>query len=58
MRGLFELSYEKYLADGGALADHTDFDLERERVFPCSGEDYVLCYARRDGVRARLATAR
>jgi pimeloyl-ACP methyl ester carboxylesterase len=54
MRGLFELSYEKYLADGGALADHSDFDLERRRVFPCSGEDYVLRYARRDGVRATL----
>lgn len=55
MRGLFELSYEKYQEAGGALADHTDFDLECERVFACSGEDYVLRYSRRDGVRATLA---
>jgi pimeloyl-ACP methyl ester carboxylesterase len=56
MRGLFDLSYEKYLAAGGALADHTDFDLEREIVFPCTGEDYVLRYSRRDGVTAALSS--
>jgi pimeloyl-ACP methyl ester carboxylesterase len=54
MRGLFDLSYEKYIVAGGACADHCDFDLEHEVVFPCSGEDYVLRYSRRDGVSASL----
>ena len=58
LRGLFDLSYEKYLADGGALADHTDFDLALEHVFPCSGADYRLRYSPSAGVAATIhATA-
>jgi len=57
MRGLFELSYEKYLRDGGALAEATDFDLEHALVFRCSGEDYELRFSREAGVRAALAAA-
>ena len=54
MRGVFDLSYEKYLAAGGPRADHCDFDLEREIVFPCSGEDYVLRYSPQTGIKASL----
>ncbi len=57
MRGLFELSYEQYLRDGGALAEATDFDLEHALVFRCSGEDYELRFSRNAGVRAALAAA-
>lgn len=57
MRGLFELSYEKYHAAGGALADHTDFDLESERVFACTGEDYVLRFSRSEPVRAAIVAS-
>ena len=53
IRGLFDLSYEKYVAAGGALADYTDFDLDREIRFPCSAENYIFRYSRRDGVTAR-----
>jgi pimeloyl-ACP methyl ester carboxylesterase len=42
LRGLFDLSYEKFVAAGGALADHTDFDLAAEHRFPCGGEDYLV----------------
>ncbi len=54
LRGLFDLSYEKYLAAGGALADHTDFDLAGARRFRCEGEDYVLRFSREHGVAAAI----
>ncbi|HWI26048.1 MAG TPA: DUF2920 family protein [Stellaceae bacterium] len=54
LRGLFDLSYERFLADGGALGDATDFDLGSEISFPCSGENYRLRYSRNEGVRAEL----
>lgn len=57
LRGLFDLSYEKYLADGGALADHTDFDLALEHVFPCRGADYRLRYSPSGGVAATIHAA-
>lgn len=53
LRGLFDLSYEKFLAAGGALADHTDFDLATEHRFACGGEDYVVRFAEA-GVRASI----
>lgn len=55
MRGLFDLSYEKYLRDGGALAEATDFDLGHTLAFPCDGEVYELRFSRAAGVRATLA---
>jgi len=55
MRGLFDLSYEKYLRDGGALAGETDFDLGHALAFPCDGEIYELRFSREAGVRATLA---
>jgi pimeloyl-ACP methyl ester carboxylesterase len=57
LRGLFDMSYEKYLAAGGVLADHTDFDLGREHVFPCPGEEYRLRYSAAGGVAATIHAA-
>jgi pimeloyl-ACP methyl ester carboxylesterase len=57
MRGIFDLSYEKFLCDGGALSDTTDFDEGSEYVFACGKEDYVLAFSRAHGMRARLRAA-
>jgi hypothetical protein len=54
MRGLFDLSYEKFLRDGGARADNTDFDRESRYLFPCGERDYFLSFSRRAGVQAQL----
>jgi hypothetical protein len=54
MRGLFDMSYEKFLRDGGADADDTDFDRESRYLFPCGEQDYFLSFSRRGGVRAQL----
>ena len=58
MRLLFERSYEKFTADGGALTDHTDFDLAHEIVFACSGEHYRLRYSPRAGIAAEIESVR
>jgi pimeloyl-ACP methyl ester carboxylesterase len=57
MRGLFDLSHEKFLRDGGALADDTDFDRRSTYAFPCGREDYVLSYSPETGVAAALRAA-
>lgn len=49
MRGLFELSYQRWMADGHAAAAHTDFDLGTRHRLPCGDEDYVLTFGD-DGV--------
>jgi pimeloyl-ACP methyl ester carboxylesterase len=54
MRGIFDLSYAKFLRDGGALSDTTDFDLGTEHVFACGEEDYVIAFSRESGVSAKL----
>jgi pimeloyl-ACP methyl ester carboxylesterase len=57
MRGIFDLSYDKFLCDGGALSDTTDFDEESQHVFACGTEDYALTFSRAHGVRAQLRAA-
>lgn len=57
MRGIFDLSHAKFLRDGGALADMTDFDLRSEYRFACGKEDYILRFSPETGVRASLRTA-
>lgn len=54
MRGVFDLSYTKFMRDGGALAETTDFDLGSEYVFACGTEDYVMRFSREHGARALL----
>lgn len=53
MRGLFDRSYEKFLRDGGALADETDFDLHSSYLFACGAEDYLFRFSSQ-GVAAQL----
>ncbi len=57
MRGLFDVSHAKFIRDGGALADTTDFDLRSEYRFGCGEEDYVLRFSPEEGVRAALRAA-
>lgn len=57
LRGLFELSYAKFIGDGGALAETTDFDLRSEYRFGCGKEDYILRFSLDEGVRAALRAA-
>jgi pimeloyl-ACP methyl ester carboxylesterase len=57
MRGIFDLSYEKFTRDGGALSDTTDFDLGSEHVFACGREDYVVRFSSEDGAHAALRAA-
>jgi hypothetical protein len=57
MRGLFDISYAKFLRDGGALSDTTDFDLRTQYVFACGKEDYLLRFSPEEGVRAALRPA-
>lgn len=54
MRGIFDLSYAKFIRDGAAPANTTDFDLGSEHVFACGSEDYVMRFSREEGVRAIL----
>lgn len=54
LRGVFDRSYDKFIRDGGARGDCTDFDLESRRLFPCGDKEYLVSFSRRDGVRARL----
>lgn len=54
MRGVFDISYAKFLRDGGALSDTTDFDLGSTYVFACGKEDYVLRYSPEAGASATL----
>jgi pimeloyl-ACP methyl ester carboxylesterase len=57
LRGVFDLSYEKFERDGGALSDTTDFDRGSEYVFACGRKDYVVRFSHDNGVRASLRTA-
>jgi pimeloyl-ACP methyl ester carboxylesterase len=57
MRGIFDLSYEKFLRDGGALSDTTDFDEESEYLFAGGSEDYAVTFSRAHGVHAQLRAA-
>lgn len=54
LRGLFDLSHEKFLRDGGALSDATDFDHASDHVFACGAKDYRITFSPSDGVRATL----
>lgn len=54
LRGVFDRSYDKFLRDGGARADCTDFDRESLYPFACGEKEYLVSFFRRDGVRARL----
>lgn len=54
MRGLFDLSYEKFLRDGGPLAENTDFDTGSCYVFPCGREDYVVSFSQQTGVHVAI----
>ncbi len=57
LRGIFDLSYEKFERDGGALSDTTDFDRGSEYVFAGGRKDYVVRFSHDSGVRAALRTA-
>ncbi|HEY3916348.1 MAG TPA: DUF2920 family protein [Stellaceae bacterium] len=57
LRGLFDLSHEKFVRDGGALSDATDFDRESDYVFACGTEAYRLTFSPEYGVRAALCAA-
>jgi hypothetical protein len=57
MRGIFDLSYGKFIRDGGAMSETTDFDLGSEYVFACSRDDYVVRFSHEDGVRVALRAA-
>jgi hypothetical protein len=57
LRGIFDRSYDKFLRDGGARGDGTDFDLESHYKFACGKKDYLVSFSRRDGVEARLLDA-
>lgn len=54
LRGLFELSHEKFLHAGGALASDTDFDRQSSYRFACGEEDYLIRFSDQ-GVSARLS---
>jgi pimeloyl-ACP methyl ester carboxylesterase len=55
LRGIFALSHEKFVRDGGARADDTDFDRGAVYRFACGDVDYVLSFSASAGVRARIA---
>ena len=57
MRGVFDLSYDKFLRDGGAIADDTDFDRESRYRFPCGCEDYIVSFSNSTSVKAELKKA-
>jgi hypothetical protein len=57
LRGLFDLSHEKFLRDGGALSDATDFDHAGDYVFACGAQDYRIAFSPEQGVRAVLRAA-
>jgi hypothetical protein len=57
MRGIFEMSYEKFIRDGGALSDQTDFDQRSEYVFACGKEDYVVKFSPEQGIQAQIRAA-
>jgi hypothetical protein len=57
MRGLFDRSYDKFLRDGGPLADNTDYDLNSCYVFRCGNENYVLRFSSMTGVKAEFRKA-
>jgi hypothetical protein len=57
LRGVFDRSYDKFVRDGGARGDSTDFDLESHYKFLCGEKDYLVSFSRRDGVQARLLDA-
>jgi hypothetical protein len=57
MRGVFEMSYEKFIRDGGALSDQTDFDHLSEYVFACGKENYVMKFSLEHGVQAQIQAA-
>lgn len=54
MRGIFDISYAKFLRDGGALADMTDFELKSQYVLACGKEDYFVRFSPEEGVRVAL----
>jgi pimeloyl-ACP methyl ester carboxylesterase len=57
LRGVFDLAHEKFIRDGGALSDGTDFDRETEHVLACGRENYVMKFSRGEGVRAEIRAA-
>ena len=57
MRGIFDISYEKFMRDGGALSDQTDFDRGSEYVFACGQENYVVKFSLEHGVEAQIRAA-
>ena len=58
LRGLFDLSYDKFIRDGGALSDETDFDRRSRYVFPCGREDYGVTFSPAQGITVEIAPAR
>lgn len=57
LRGLFDLSAEKFQRDHGATADTTDFDRGAEYVFACGHEDYAVEFSTEYGVHVALRSA-
>ena len=57
MRGLFDVSYDKFRRDGGALAETTDFDANSRYVFSCGRKDYIVRFSTHTGVSAELVKA-
>jgi pimeloyl-ACP methyl ester carboxylesterase len=57
LRGLFDLSSEKFQGDGGATADTTDFDRGAEYIFACGCEDYAVEFSTEYGVHVALRSA-
>jgi hypothetical protein len=58
LRGVFDCSYDKFLRDGGPLAENTDYDTDSCYVFPCVEEDYVIRFSGMTGVTAELRKAK
>lgn len=54
MRGLFELSYERWLSESRALPDFTDFDTGTVNRLPCGESDYVASFSPDYGVRLHI----
>lgn len=44
IRGLFDMTLERWRGDGGAddVAPETDFDLETVNILPCGETDYIV----------------
>lgn len=57
MRGVFDLSHERFRCDGGALSDSTDFDQASEYVFACGRENYVARFSLARGVSVERRAA-